>query len=152
MILPALLLAAHVTAAHPVFTSYEQLFKFIASKEEPDLDPNDAHTIFQLASESCIEYVRDYLIVRADFLNPKSHFSVIRGAQGNGNYYVFRAAGGKFKFIGVMGGNSYVLTAVGVEQIGFDVRAHDSAYVTIKWHYDLIGDELVARRLPDEHR
>ena len=116
--------AAQTAVEAPRFASYEEVFRFIASRS--DLETVDDTSVFKLASDSCVDYVRArkedwYLVVRADYL--VDHISAIRGVQGNGPFYVFREVDGAFRFLGVMFGNAYTQTSVNGE-VGFDVRSH----------------------------
>jgi hypothetical protein len=81
-----------------------------------------------------------YLVIRADYLH--NHISEIRGAHGNGLFYLFRESNGAFSFIGVMYGNRYT-QSTGVQHIGFDVSAHAGGGKTSTIHYEVVGDTLV---------
>jgi hypothetical protein len=146
VLLFATIQASPQAQVHPTrFASYEQVFRFIASQS--DLEQIDRSSVFKLAAESCVEYVRTrpkawYLVIRADYLH--NHISTIRGAQGNGPFYVFHEGGGAFTFLGVMGGNAYTQTSVN-GNIGFDVSAHAGGGKTTTAHYDVVGEMLVQR-------
>lgn len=152
----AILLCVTIHAATPAqptqttrLLTDEEVFHFIASHEDlGDAEVPDRSVVFKLASESCVDYLRSrpddwYLIIRADYLH-KNHISAIRGAQGNGPFYVFREAGGTFTFLGVMLGNAYTQTS-GEKHIGFNVSAHAGGGKTSTAHYEVIGDALVQR-------
>jgi hypothetical protein len=137
--------AAQAPVHPPRFVSYEQMFRFIASQS--DLEHVDRSSVFKLASESCVQYVRAnpkewYLVIRADYRH--DHVSTIRGAQGNGPFYVFHEVGGAFIFLGVMFGNGYTQASVN-GNIGFDVHAHAGGGKTTTAHYDVVGETLVQR-------
>ena len=95
------------------FNSYKEVFTYIAEHTElPDTSPD---TIFQLACESSIDHIPSLsdgvalLVIKTNFYRfvIDGWDNSIRGAQGNGEYYIFEARKGGFNLVGVILGNMY---------------------------------------------
>jgi hypothetical protein len=113
----------HPTVPGKLFDSYEAAFSCIARRESL---PEDKHTLFALAADSTLERAHSHLtgdlvVVRAEYYG-QSRFG-IRGAQGQGRYYVFQVRDAGWRLVGILHGNSYRWDAVG-----------DTLRVITKWH------------------
>lgn len=98
----------------PSFSDYRQLFSWIAKCEGL---PTDARTIFDLAAESKLDYFQDekfgkICIIEVNYYGD-GQFNQIRGAQGNGRYYVIKSTERGFDLVGILEGNSYSWDNVG---------------------------------------
>lgn len=134
--------AAGPSAVQP-FAGYRELFSYIAEREELPTDPD---AILKLAAESSLAEVRaradeSYIVVRVDF-RADTHVSKVRGAQGNGPFYVLRREGGRFRLLGTMFGNSYVWGSRN-GNLFFTVSSHMSAEHSDTATYRVAGNVLV---------
>lgn len=142
----AAVVALAATAAEPAprsFAGYPDLFRYVA---ETELLPTDEDTIFRLAAESTVDYVgvrpgEVYVVVRAE-LREEGEASRVRGAQGNGPYYVFRKQGGAFLLLGTMFGNRYTWGSLNGGLV-FTVTAQLSADQSQAAVYRVVRDGLV---------
>jgi hypothetical protein len=108
------------------FGGYEAAFRYIAKCEGLN---SDRSTLFALAADSTLERLHSppggsLVVVRADYYG-QSRFG-IRGAQGNGRYYVFQVDP-EWRLVGILHGNSYRSDAVGTT-LRIITRWHASAY------------------------
>ena len=75
----------------PHFSDYVEAFRYIARREEL---PTDAGTVFRLAADSSVEVWRfndiPILYVITAYYYAGGLYDQIRGAQGNGCYYLLR--------------------------------------------------------------
>lgn len=142
----AAVVALAVTAAGPAprsFGRYSDLFRYVA---EAELLPTDEDSIFRLAAESTVDYVgvrpgEWYVVVRAE-LREEGETSRLRGAQGNGPYYVFRKQGNAFLLLGTMFGNRYTWGSLNGSLV-FTVTAQLSAEQSQTAVYRVVRDGLV---------
>lgn len=119
------------------FTTYESAFRYIAGSEGL---PQDPATLLEVAADSTLdrmttEQTGDLIIVRADHYG-NSRYG-IRGAQGQGRHYVFRAAGQQWELVGVLQGNGYRWNNVGRQvQIvtWWHMSAAESPETTYTWN------------------
>jgi hypothetical protein len=116
----------HPTMPGKPFASYQEAFRYIAKWEGL---PADSQTLFALAADSTLErsnshLTGDLVIVKAEYYG-QSRFG-IRGAQGQGQYYVFQIRDSKWKLVGILHGNSYRWNAVG-----------DTLQIITRWHMSL---------------
>lgn len=135
--------AAAAGAAPRSFGGYPDLFRYVA---EAELLPTDEESIFRLAAESTVDYVgirpgESYVVVRVE-LRDEGEASRVRGAQGNGPYYVFRKQGGAFLLLGTMFGNRYTWGSL-KGSLAFTVTAQLSAEQSQAAVYRVIRDGLV---------
>ncbi len=109
------------------FAGYQQLYAFIASRSYGGIptNPTNAETLFKLAADSCTQ-----IVTLEDLQMPYVHlvethyynggvYDRIRGAQGNGNYYILRPLTTNhvtfdtdkgFDLVGIVQGNSWKVT------------------------------------------
>jgi hypothetical protein len=133
-----------VAEARPrTFDRYPDLFRHLA---ETELLPTDEESIFKLAAESTVDYIGVgagawYVVVRAE-LREEGEASRLRGAQGNGPYYVFRKQGGTFQLLGKMFGNSYTWGTLNGAPV-FTVTTHLSVDQSQTAVYRVVRDGLV---------
>lgn len=133
----------HNSAFHPVmpavpFGSYKAAFRYIAKCEGL---PSDSSTLFALAADSTLErshshLAGDLVIVRAEYYG-QSRFG-IRGAQGQGRYYVFQTRDDGWRLVGILHGNSYRWDAVG-DTLRIITRTHLSAVESPETIYTWTG-------------
>lgn len=95
------------------FGSYEAVFDYIAKCEKLS---RDERTLSGLAADSTVERYHfdrtgDLSIVRAEYYGD-SQFG-IRGAQGQGRYYVFQTHGHRCRLVCILDGNGYRWDNVG---------------------------------------
>jgi hypothetical protein len=96
----------HPTIPSQPFCGYEEAFKYIAACEGL---PTDHQTLFSLAADSTLERswflkTGEFLIVKAEYYGQWKYG--IRGAQGQGRYYVFQILGNKLRLAGILHGNT----------------------------------------------
>jgi hypothetical protein len=101
------------------FAGYREFYTFVAQNTYGGM-PTDADTLFKLAADSTIEIVgldfkqMPYAYVVEDHYF-SGEFDEIRGAQGNGQYYILRplatgrAVLGGFELVGILDGNAYTV-------------------------------------------
>ncbi len=143
LILPLALFLGSEAIPPKLFANYRELFEYIADAESL---PKDPETVFKLAAESSISVhqvkVGDFhLVIRADF-HGDGYVSTIRGAQGNGTFYVLHRERGGLRLIGTMFGNGYVPGSLN-GQLYFKMGAHMSAGSSPESIYRVVGDSLV---------
>lgn len=93
-----------------IFKNYKDCFLFIA--KEQDLDKVE-DSLFKLAAESTMRrmYINGQnnemplIIIESNYYNNMNNS--IRGAQGNGDYYLFKVLKNGYEYVGKIGGNSY---------------------------------------------
>jgi len=136
---------AHAATEQQLFRNYRAIFRFIVSQEDvPENNPD----LFQVAAESVLDYVSAnsgewFLVVKPDLLNRK-HVSVLRGAQGNGPFYVFRETPAGFRFLGSMFGNGYKVGSLN-GRVQFRTASHVSAEVSEDVLYEVDGNRLIKK-------
>lgn len=93
-----------------VFPTYRDCFRFMAGCQETTVV--DEANLFKLAAESSMETFRladgtsnIVLVIKLDYL--KGPYSAMRGAQGNGLYFLFVPRSNGFEHVGTMAGNAY---------------------------------------------
>lgn len=109
------------------FGGYQQLYAFIASRSYGGMttNPTNAETLFKLAADSCTQIVTledsqmPYVyLVESHYYNG-GIYDQIRGAQGNGDYYILRPLNTNyvtldtdqgFDLVGIVQGNSWKVT------------------------------------------
>ena len=133
------------------FADYREFYTFVAQRTYGGM-PTDAENLFKLAAESRTEIISlDYKAMPYVYVVEPHYFigenDEIRGAQGNGDYYILcpLAAGhtplGGFELVGVAEGNGYTLRySNGVPQ--FVTYWHMSASDHVKNIYDWNGKEF----------
>ena len=101
------------------FADYREFFTFVAQHTYGGM-PTDADTLFKLAADSTIKIIGldlkqmpyVYLVESHYF---RGEFDEIRGAQGNGKFYLLRplsadnTAFAGFELVGILDGNAYTL-------------------------------------------
>ena len=104
------------------FAGYREFFTFVAQNTYGGM-PTNADTLLKLAADSSIEIIgldfkqMPYVyVVESGYFN--GEFDEIRGAQGNGQYYILRplatddADSGGFELVGILKGNAYAVQYV----------------------------------------
>jgi hypothetical protein len=104
------------------FAGYREFFTFVGTNSNNEMPIND-DTVFKLAAESTIEVVDlsykqmpHVYVVEPHYF--RGIYDEIRGAQGNGQYYVLRplaadnAVLGGFELVGILDGNAYTVQHV----------------------------------------
>ena len=137
------------------FKDYQAIFAYIADREGVDTDPN---TIIELAADSSIEYDRESkdlrIIITANYINKKESKGVneIRGASGNGCFYIFESKRNGYNLIGILEGNGYKkISREGQEQ--YSTSWHMSAFEYGETIYQFNGKVFKAishRNVKDE--
>jgi hypothetical protein len=137
------------SAAARVFTDYHAAFRFIAERERL---PMDAGTLFRLAADSeiqvwCFDDIPPLYVITARYY-AGGIYDQIRGAQGQGRYYLLRtfardftAVGNidrSFELVGVAEGNSYTWQTIN-HQLRLITRWHLSAAESSTNAYDWDG-------------
>jgi len=101
------------------FAGYREFFTFVGQDKILGM-PTGADAIFKLAADSMIKIVdldfkqMPYVYVVEDHFF-RGEFDEIRGAQGNGQYYILRplaadnATLGGFELVGILDGNAYTV-------------------------------------------
>ena len=118
MVLPVQAKDAGQLQAPVHFKSFLEIFTYIAGDNEYEDNPE---IILKLAADSRIEYISDAAIetavITANYIDRSKvekevHFvNQIRGASGNGPFYVFHIKdGGGLDLVGVLWGNDYSRT------------------------------------------
>lgn len=129
------------------FQNYQELFTYIASQN--GLDPE---TIFDLAVDSRIDYKSRQTnadpiiaVITASYLQDhkspygdKYRINNIRGASGNGNFYVIRFEEEGLDLIGILVGNGYSWTNINGNDALF-TSWHMSAAEYVKTVYEWDG-------------
>jgi len=94
-----------------VFKNWTDCFRFMADACQC-VFTRDADSLFKLAAESSMEWFwleegssQVVIVIKLDMLS--GPYSAIRGAQGNGPYYLFTPAEEGFRFVGAMDGNRF---------------------------------------------
>jgi hypothetical protein len=128
----------HPTKPSKPFESCEVAFSYIAQCERL---PSDRHTLFVLAADSTLvrsnwPQTGDLVVVRAEYYG-QSRFG-IRGAQGQGRYYVFQTGDYGWRLVGILHGNSYRWDAVG-DTLRIITATHFSAAVSDETIYTWKG-------------
>ena len=110
-----------------MFKNWQACFRFMAEDNDNAL-PSDEATLFKLAAESSMEWFwleegtnRIVIAIKLDFL--KGPYSAIRGAQGNGLYYLLVPVGDGYQFVGKMEGNRFAWSTL-----------NGKARFTAAWH------------------
>lgn len=101
------------------FAGYREFFTFVGTNSSNEMPIND-DTVFKLAAESTIKIINldckqlSYVyVVETHYF--RGMYDEIRGAQGNGQYYILRpltadnAALGGFELVGILDGNAYTV-------------------------------------------
>ncbi|HUW55820.1 MAG TPA: hypothetical protein VMZ92_04240 [Planctomycetota bacterium] len=122
-----------------VFSSNTEAFKTIARHEGL---PQDEQTLFGLAVDSTVERVGTsrhgvFSIVRPQYYDDRKHRFGIRGAQGQGRYYVFQRNGSEWRLVGVLDGSSYELRSGGDKFsiiTGWHMSASESPKIVYSWN------------------
>lgn len=126
------------------FKNWQECFRFMAN-ELGDMLPNqDDDTLFKLAAESSAEtyWIKSpkiAIVIKLDYI--EGSYSLIRGAQGNGAYYIFSPVENGYEFLGTLEGNSYKWQDSGSGGSKFITTWHWSADETGENIYDWDGHQ-----------
>ena len=113
----------------------------------------DDGQLFKLAAESSMDWFwldskakRIVIVIRLDLL--RGTYSAIRGAQGNGDYYLFAPSTNGYRHVGTMWGNSYRHGTLNGKP-RFIASAHMSAASAVETEYVWNGTvfEIVSKAL-----
>ena len=124
-----------------LFSGYRDVYRFIAEIEGLPTDPD---SVLKLAAESHITIVHPkqfYLLIRPDFWN-ENFVSQIRGAHGNGPFYVLRQEGRQLRLIGTIFAN-HIDWGSRNEQPCFTVASDSGGNPDQKDVYCVVGDTLI---------
>jgi hypothetical protein len=138
-------IAPLATADDAVLRDYRAVFQYIVDNEDIPVDKPD---LFNMAAESVVDHVQTepaqwFLVVKPDLLNEK-HGSMLRGAQGNGPFYVFRETPQGFEVLGTMFGNGYKAGSTN-GRLQLRTTSHGSAEISQETVYEVEGHRLVKR-------
>ncbi len=122
------------------FRGYKAAFEHIALREGL---PRDEETLFGLAAESTVERYRFeqtglLTIVRAQYYDESQFEFGLRGAQGQGTYYVFQTNGNEWRLVGVVQGSAYRWDCVG-DKLRLITSWHISAFESPETVYSWNG-------------
>jgi len=130
--------------AADVFKNYRECFRFMARDRDSKIDDDQ---LFKLAAESSMNWYwldsetrRIVIVIKLDLLGDT--YSAIRGAQGNGDYYLFVPVSNGFLHVGTMWGNSYKYGTLNGKP-RFIASAHMSAASAIETEYVWDGSRFI---------
>ena len=126
------------------FKNYQEIFKYIADENEGEGDPE---YILELAADSRVDYLRkdhtkgtgDMIVITANYIDKKEFFGIdmIRGAQGNGSFYVFQKNDDGYDLIGILSGNGYKFAQVnGKDSVLTSWHVSASEYTETLYQWD----------------
>ena len=134
------------------FKDYEELFDYIAFQNglKTGLDNGGPGDVFKLAVDSKIDYHRDSdgipdtAVIMPNYIqtflyeNHRFRDNFIRGAQGNGSYYVIRFENEGIDLIGILEGNGYSWTSINGKE-ALETSWHMSAREYVRTIYEWDG-------------
>jgi hypothetical protein len=131
--------------------NYDALFRFVGQKELVALGYVESLTpevILKLAAESKIEFMDVdglvFAVVETHYHSEKSLVDMVRGASGNGSYYILRVSeslgtDARFKLLGIACGSQYKWKTVNHIPV-FVTRWNLSSSESRESFYELRGD------------